>query len=86
MSLENELKFVEIERWTTSLRVVPYHLSIILECTACKMRRPIERQILNQLADGQDDIPSIEQRLRCTCCGKKHGRIAFGDYARVGDV
>jgi hypothetical protein len=74
-------KFIEQPRWTPSLRVVPHHVDFMMSCTACGYQRAIGRADLQNLAGQEDDIETIERRLRCSECHQKAGRILMGYYA-----
>ena len=74
-------KFVEQHRWTTSLRVIPHHVDFIVSCQACGYRRPIGRADLQAIAGDEDDLERIDERLRCSSCQAREGRVLVGYYA-----
>jgi hypothetical protein len=73
-------RFVEMKRWSESLRGVPHHVDIMLVCDECGMRRPMGRSVLEDVAGGEENLSRIEARLRCSNCHAKRGRVLLGYY------
>jgi hypothetical protein len=73
-------RFVPIPNWTPGyINVCPRHIDILAECKACGEMRPFQRNKLS-FAARHALITDIEQRLKCTFCGAKNGKLLFGSY------
>ncbi|PDS67882.1 hypothetical protein CO651_32265 [Rhizobium phaseoli] len=60
--------------------MAPQHVTILARCEACGAEREFDRQSVPALLR-HALISELEERLRCTSCGAKAGRLRFGSYA-----
>ncbi|APO76125.1 hypothetical protein AM571_CH03331 [Rhizobium etli 8C-3] len=76
-------RFQPIRDWTPGyINTCPYHIDIVVECTACGVTREFQRDKLS-MAMRHALITEIEERLKCSACGAKSGKLLFGSY--IGD-
>ncbi|MBB4194866.1 hypothetical protein [Rhizobium aethiopicum] len=71
-------RFQEFKDWSPGyINVTPEHVAIMAECTACGAAREFARESLPSHLQFSL-ISEIEQRLKCTECGAKAGKLKFG--------
>ncbi|NEK42896.1 hypothetical protein GR250_15865 [Rhizobium leguminosarum] len=70
-------RFQQIPDWSPGyINVCPQHVQIMVECTACGVKREFDRKTLpNGLRHAL--IEEIEPRLKCAC-GAKAAKLRFG--------